>query len=186
MRLFKISFIILIVLSCVLLIISCGKSDKNKEELEEIESIFEHIAKESELANTETETETQTETQTDVGEHLYVVIPERSSSALSTKAQELVDGLAEQTGLLVTLKYDNVHESSPTGTCEILIGNTNRLESQNAAVLLKENEYLCRWDTGKIVICGGGDEASVDSLERFIVEVLPGATRYLSPSIYCS
>lgn len=166
---------------------ACGDSNKNEEELKEIESIFDHIAMESELnskteseseSESETETETETESQEKIGEHLYVVIPELSSAELSSKAQKLVDEVADKTGLLTTLKYDNVHTSSPTGTCEILLGNTNRLESQNAIVLLKENDYICRWDTSKLVICGGSDGATVEAVQRFITEIVPTSTQY--------
>ena len=191
MRHFKIVFFIIISLLLVALcsvFVSCGDSDKNKEELEEIESIFEHLANESELdgeketeseTQTETETETETEEQTVIGQRLYVVIPKTASAKLVAEAQELVDGLIEKSGLLVTLKYDYAFASAPAGTCEILIGDTNRLESQNASTVLKQDDYVCRWDTGKLVICGGSDDATAEAVGRFIDDVLPNVTKYL-------
>ena len=186
----RIFFIIVSLLLIVLcsIFVSCGDSDKNKEELEEIESIFEHLASESELdsnketdseTQTDTETNTETEEQTVIGEHLYVVIPKDASAKLVAKVQELVDGLIEKTDLLVTLKYDYAFASSPSGTCEILVGNTNRLESQNISTLLKQDDYSCRWDTGKLVICGGSDDSTIEAVQKFIDDVLPNVTKYL-------
>ena len=64
----RIIFIIVSLLVILLfgILTSCGDSNKNEEELKEIESIFDHIANESELHNkTETETEAETESETE-------------------------------------------------------------------------------------------------------------------------
>ena len=173
----RIVSLLLMCLSVALLFafFSCGDSDKNEKELEEIESIFDHIANESE---TQEGTEIPTETQTEIGKHIYVIIPSGASSALASKAQEFVEALSDKIGVLSTLKYDNEHSSSPEGTVEILVGNTDRLESKNAMGLLKKNDYLCRWDTDYLVICGGSDESTVVAVESFINEFLPLSSKY--------
>ena len=180
----KIIFAIILIFSFAFsLLLGACANDKNEKELREIESVFDHIAKES-LANTGSDTddlsdpETNDLSQPEVGEHVYVVIPMNATSELAAKAQELVDGLCVKTELLTTLKYDNEHTSFPSGTIEVLVGNTNRLESQNAVSLLKQNDYVCRWDTGNLVICGGSDKATVDALEKFISEILPFSSKY--------
>ena len=180
----KIIFVIILIFSFAFsLLLGACANDKNEKELREIESVFDHIAKES-LANTGSDTDdlsdpdTNDLSQPEVGEHVYVVIPMNAAAELAAKAQELVDGLYVKTELLTTLKYDNEHTSSPSGTLEILVGNTNRLESQNAVSLLKQNDYVCRWDTGNLVICGGSDKATVDALEKFIMEILPFSSKY--------
>ena len=111
-------------------------------------------------------------------EHIYVVIPKECSGELSLKARELVDKLKEQTGIIVTLKYDNEFNSNPKSSCEILVGGTDRLASKNALDVLKNDEYLCRWDNGAIVICGRSEQATVDALSRFITDILPTSSKY--------
>ena len=148
---------------------SCGDSDED----ENVESIFEQIVVESDSAES-----TETEAQSDVAEHIYVLISKNCTSSLAKRALDFVELLRVQTGLLVDLKYDNEHPNSPNGTCEILIGNTDRLETENALSMLKRDDYICRWDTGSLVICGGSDEATLKALEAFIESVLPRANRY--------
>lgn len=148
---------------------SCGDSDED----ENVESIFEQIVVESDSAES-----TETEAQSDVAEHIYVLISKNCTSSLAKRALDFVELLRVQTGLLVDLKYDNEHPNSPDGTCEILIGNTDRLETENALSMLKRDDYICRWDTGSLVICGGSDEATLKALEAFIESVLPRANRY--------
>lgn len=178
---FKRVFLIILslLIFCISAFTACGKSEEERKEerVEEIESIFEHIVQESQLQS-ESESLTDTELETSFAEHLYVVIPKLCSPELSTKAREFADLLAEQTGLLTTLKYDNEHSHSPEGACEILLGNTDRLASKNAKIELKQNEYVCRWDDGALILCGGSDGATLLAIERFIEEGLPYANQY--------
>lgn len=178
---FKRVFLIILslLIFCISAFTACGKSEEERKEerVEEIESIFEHIVQESQLQS-ESESLTDTELETSFADHLYVVIPKLCSSELSTKAREFVDLLGKQTGLLTTLKYDNELPNSPEGACEILLGNTDRLASKNAKSELKQNEYICRWDDGSLVLCGGSDEATLVAIERFIAEDLPYANQY--------
>ncbi|MBO7302663.1 MAG: hypothetical protein J6U68_00575, partial [Clostridia bacterium] len=83
-----------------------------------------------------------------------------------------------QVELLVSLKYDNELTTLPDNSCEVLIGNTNRLASENAEDELKSNDYLCRWDDGALVICGKSDAATIKAIDKFISDVLPTASPY--------
>lgn len=153
---------------------SCGdeNSDKNQR-ADEVESIFNHVAE-----NTEAPTETETETEPNAAEHLYVIIPKNASAELALLARNFTEALAEKTEILSTLKYDNELPVTPEGACSILVGNTDRLESENAMDDLKRTEYVCRWDTGSLVICGGSEASTIKALARFTEEILPYATKH--------
>lgn len=162
---------LVIVLICSLLIgafVGCGGLDE-EEKRSQIESIFDQI---------ETESDSESESEGEEMEHVYVVIPKSCSSQLAERALDFAEMLEEKTGLLVDLKYDNEHSSFPSSTCEILVGHTNRLGSENAMQLLKSRDYICRWDTGALVICGGSEETTLKALEDFISDILPKSTRY--------
>ena len=143
---------------------SCAKSGSNLDE------VFSQL----EIASDD-ESETESEA---IVEHIYVIIPDGCSGELSLKARELADKIKEKTGLLTSLKYDNELKRAPDGSCEILLGNTDRLASKNAIDVLRKDEYLCHWDNGAIVICGRSDSATIVAVEKFMSEILPSATKY--------
>lgn len=142
---------------------SCAKNAIN------VDDIF------SQLEISDTETETQIPAFT---EHIYVIIPNECSGELSIKARELADKIKEKTQILTSLKYDSELIVAPKNSCEILIGNTNRLASKNAIDILRTDEYLCHWDDGAIVICGRNDESTFAAMDRFISEILPLSSKY--------
>ena len=111
-------------------------------------------------------------------EHIYVIISNQCSGELSVKAKELAQGIENKTGILTSLKYDSELTSTPKNSCEVVVGNTNRLASKNAMDILKKDEYLCRFDDGAIVICGRSDASTVVAVDRFINEMLPLASKY--------
>lgn len=116
-------------------------------------------------------------------EHIYVIIPNGCSGELSVKVRELAEGIKARTGILTSLKYDNELTVVPKNTCEVLVGNTNRLVSENALDVLRKDEYLCHWDNGAIVICGRNDASTILAIEKFILDVLPLASdQSLMPS----
>lgn len=119
-----------------------------------------------------------TEGETAVAEHIYVVIPRNCSGELSLKARALAEALEEQTEIMSTVKYDNEHSASPSRSFEILLGKTDRLASENAYEVLKDGEYLCRWDNGAIVISGRDDASTLVAIDRFMREILPYASKY--------
>ena len=147
---------------------ACSK----KKDSSELDEIFERL----EIVD-EDESDTETE-MSYFAEHIYIIIPSGCSGELSLKARELADKMKEQVGLLVSLKYDNELISLPKDSCEVLIGNTNRLASENAEDELKSNDYLCRWDDGALVICGKSDAATIKAVEKFISDILPTSTPY--------
>jgi hypothetical protein len=111
-------------------------------------------------------------------DRVYVIIPSGCAGELSLKARELADGIEAKTGILTSLKYDNELVIVPQNSCEILIGNTNRLISDNALDVLRNGEYLCRWEDGAVVICGRSDASTIVAVDRFITEILPISSKY--------
>lgn len=146
-------------------LVSCSNKKSN------VESVFREMVIETE------ETEPMV-TQEYFTEHIYVIIPRSCSGELSLKAQELADKLKEKIGLPVTLKYDNELVAPPSNSCEILLGDTDRLASQNAMSILKSEDYLCRWDNGAIVICGRGEGATIEAIDKFLTDILPITSKY--------
>ena len=68
------------------------------------------------------------------------------------------------------LLIPGVSEEDP---CEILIGSTNRAQSQEAAAGLVEDEFTIRIVDAKLVIAGGSDAAVIAALDYFVDAVLP-------------
>lgn len=157
-----------LVLCIIFALTSCSKKKDNSE----LDEIFERL---EELDESETDEESEIPY---FAEHIYIIIPNGCSGELSLKARELADKMKEQVGLLVSLKYDNELTYLPKNSCEVLIGNTNRLASENAEDELKSNDYLCRWDDDALVICGKSDAATVKAIEKFISDVLPTSSPY--------
>ena len=165
MRYFR-RFICTILIFCTLICLASCSSGKSN-----IEDVF------SQLVINESDAESETEDAA-FAEHIYVIISKECSGELSLKARELATLIGEKTGILTSLKYDNELIVAPKNSCEILIGNTNRLVSDNAMDILKKDEYLCHWDDGALVICGRSDASTIVAIDRFIEEILPGATKY--------
>ena len=173
-------FLIIIVISAF----SCS----NKKTNSEIESIFQEMTVEpDEETDEDEEGENNEETEKPAfADHLYVVIPKDCSAELSLRARELSERLSDKTGIASTLKYDNELTSAPGGSCEILIGHTDRLASKNAIDILRTDDYICRWDNGAIVICGRSDSSIFKAIDKFLSDVLPGASKYslMSPDAH--
>lgn len=166
MKILKI-FVCLLVIFCTLfLVASCGEKKKNNN----IDDVFSQLVNDTKESTEETE-------ETTVAIHIYLIIPRDCSGELSLKAKELAEKIEEKTGLLTSLKYDNELTSVPDNSCEVLIGSTNRLASQNAMDVLKNDEYLCRWDDEAIVICGRSDASTVNAIDKFISDILPDSSK---------
>ena len=156
-------FISLLVIFCTLVnLLSCSYNSSSN-----IDDVF------SQLIINDSETEGEA-----FAEHIYVIISNGCSGELSLKARELTNLISEKTGILTSLKYDNELTVIPVGSCEIALGNTNRLVSDNALDVLRYGEYLCRWDDGTLVICGRSDFDTTVAIDRFIDEILPICSKY--------
>ncbi len=105
---------------------------------------------------------------------IYVVIPSKASFELSSRAKALAETLSEKTGIETFLKYDS--EPTVDGTFELLLGYTSRLISIENLGDLRDDDYICRYDRGCIVLGGKSESATIAALERFESNILPGAS----------
>ena len=105
---------------------------------------------------------------------IYVVIPRQAGFNLSACARGLVDAIASKTGIETFLKYD--YEPTADDSFELLVGYTSRLISQENLSTLRDDDYICRYDRGCIVLGGKSDEATIAAIERFAKDILPGAS----------
>jgi len=151
----------------VISLVSCKRSKSN------IDDVFEQLKISDDASDLETETEAPA-----FAEHVYVIISSQCSGELSVKAKELAEKIEDKTGVLTSLKYDNELTTVPKNSCEVVVGDTNRLVSKNAMDILKKDEYLCRIDDETVVICGHSDASTLVAVDRFINEILPLSSKY--------
>ncbi len=92
-------------------------------------------------------------------------------SLLSAAIDSLKALTEENAGDPFVFKSDFVVDESDmsvyNGAKEILIGNTNRLESEAVTATLRENDYVICIKDGKLLIAGGSSEATAKAIHRF-------------------
>ena len=137
--------------------------------------------------NAETENSgTETETVQAVSDNLeivldgateYVVV--RSDTAANNSAAvrgtvKLRNAVKEAADADIRLTTDWVKRGDPVpeGTKEILVGDTNRPESAQAAEGLGKNEYVIKVIGDRIVIYGTTEEATNLAMEHFLIDAL--------------
>lgn len=91
---------------------------------------------------------------------------EKTRAAVS----ELTARLSDVYGTRLQIREDLVSpgESIPTGTKEILIGSTNRAESQALIEGLRQMDYRVRFDGTRLAIGGPSDEATAAAIRYFL------------------
>lgn len=157
--------LIIICLLLSLLLVAC--SDKNSGDgLDKFEQLLQSSKESDETA----------ETNELFAKKVYIIIPQKASGALSLKTAELADKIYARTGVEAIVKYDNEDIVSYGGILEILIGDTNRLISQEALKPLRVEDYVCKWDRGRIVIGGRNDASTLTAVDQFVEKVLCSAT----------
>ena len=90
-------------------------------------------------------------------------------------AAALFSALKKATGadIEITTDWNGSHNApAPTDTLEILVGNTNRAESQEVLATLGEGEYICTVKGNRLVIVGQCEEATAQAVNDFIANVL--------------
>ncbi len=109
----------------------------------------------------------------DLGKY-EVVRPETVTGSFNNTTLPLRDALKEKFGI-TTYKDDFFKENDPAyamGEYEILIGATNRPESQTFLVSLKRDDWGYTMIGKKIVIAGATDEGTAKALEAFLTDVV--------------
>ncbi|MBQ3125957.1 MAG: hypothetical protein IJC15_02710 [Clostridia bacterium] len=111
------------------------------------------------------------------GKSEYVIVrPEIADSAVVDAGASLYSAFA-QAGIEIGLGVDWEKPGTDPATRppkEILIGETNRSESAEVRKTLRYDEYAVTVLGERVVICGGGPEATAAACAAFIAEYLPG------------
>ena len=106
----------------------------------------------------------------------YIIVRSDTAGESEVKcATALRRGLTDQTGVTLSIETDWVGKgaSVPQGTKEILVGGTNRPESDAAMQVLSNRvnngrDYAIVVKNGRIAIVGGSDEALLQAVEYFL------------------
>lgn len=149
-----------------LLLVACESSDEANG-LDMFEQILQSASEDSTV---EEESEA-------FAEKVYIIIPQKASGELSLKAMELSLKIYNKTGVEAIVKYDNEQTVNYYNVLEILLGDTDRIISQEALKPLRVEDYVCKWDRGKIVIGGRNDASTINAVNNFMEKVLHSATR---------
>lgn len=121
------------------------------------------------------------------GNPLYVIIrPDKAGTALVDAVTDFRKNLSGATGKNFAISSDWVKSTADIDneSYEILIGETNRAASVDAAGKLSIGDYTISISGNKIVICGGSEDATVAALEYFTENclVLSGSSAAVSLS----
>ncbi len=105
------------------------------------------------------------------GASQYVFVhPDKVNQALTNTLFDARAAIKAKTGVTMIINSDWVKqgEEVPTGTKEILIGDTNRPESKQAASELKAGSYLIKVYGDRIAIVADGDKLLIDAVNYFV------------------
>lgn len=97
-----------------------------------------------------------------------IVRPENVSLEANTDIKEFKRSLENLVGVNFELITDTPADGDATNTYEILIGDTNRVESIEARNGLTENDYIIRVIGKKIVITGSSDITTRKAMDAFL------------------
>jgi len=157
-RFYVIFFVILFVVPSFMLV-SCKKGD---------EKVVDPSPNKETSSDITTESSFQIQITKDNAADFSIVFPATCTACLSNAADELRSAFVG-CGLKLTSKDDCTEngEDVPAGTSEILIGVTNRAESQKYCQRLKANDYVIATEGSRIVIVGGSEEATAAAVDKF-------------------
>ena len=171
MKLYKYQFLRMICLLCVMALCvslsACGKGEPLAPEVEQTTT--------STLITTEQTSAEPTEISLldENGKPLYrIVRPEKGSDTEVRAGIDLNKSLKELTGKAFTLTSDFLMPKESiedvAEVYEILLGATNRPESEQARAGLGANEYVIRVIGTKIVVAGGSDVVTYQAMNVFL------------------
>jgi len=107
-----------------------------------------------------------------------IIRPASVDSTVNGKGTELKNAIEEKLDVKLKYRSDTVRENVPAyqiKELEILIGDTNRKESEEFLSALRYNDYGYGVVNKKIVIAGHTVENTVKAIDKFINEVLASA-----------
>jgi hypothetical protein len=100
-----------------------------------------------------------------------LVRSEKASSAMISQISDFYRLFVSKYGVKTTsfkLTTDWYKEGDTIPAHEILVGTTNRAETQSILSQLKEKDYAIALVGEKLVICGGSDESTIQAVNYFI------------------
>lgn len=107
-------------------------------------------------------------------ESYKIVRSENSTEAEKDAMVKLHTAIKQKTGVLLKVATDFT-----AGTKEILVGNTKRQQSIDAASGLEYHDFVIKQAGNKIVIVGGSDEATEKAVDYFIENYIDGEKKTL-------
>lgn len=107
-------------------------------------------------------------------ESYKIVRSENSTEAEKDAMVKLHTAIKQKTGVLLKVATDFT-----AGTKEILVGNTKRQQSIDAAKNLEYHDFVIKQIGNKIVIVGGSDESTSKAVDFFIEKYIDGEKKTL-------
>ncbi len=97
-------------------------------------------------------------------------------------AKKLRDTINSEFGLDLQLQDDwySASEALPETAKEILVGKTNRTETQNTLAVIRAKDYAIAFENERIVITGGNDIAVAQAVDYFIENYLDTANKKIA------
>ncbi len=107
------------------------------------------------------------------GKSDYVVTrPDKADEKIIQAARDIIFALRGKTGIDLRMTTDWLKPGDAAPELEILIGGTNREESQAELTDMKAAGFSVKIVGKKLVIAGGSDDATVDGVNWFIKNVI--------------
>ncbi|MBQ8356620.1 MAG: alkaline phosphatase [Clostridia bacterium] len=113
------------------------------------------------------------------GSEYTIICPAGSddeSKAENKAGLKLYSAIKEKTGVTLSCSDDTLGggENQPETATEILVGATNRLESQNALTVIRAKDFTIQYANGRVIILGGCAEATSRAVDHFIENYING------------
>ncbi len=161
---------ILLSLLCLIALLFVGCSGNKPTPVETAE-------KTTETKQTDTETTVKPIRIVKEGQSDYVIVyPENASTEVVMAARSLAKMFKEYTGATLQVVDDYLASGATPAEKEILVGATNREESQEISASLVAGEYTVRLAGKKLVICGYNDNGTVKAEDYFVEKILKKAS----------
>ena len=176
--------LVLLVLSLILGLFSCSKKEEQGEDSTDSEPETESLDSTAEDSETESEEGSETDSESeavvaDISFKDYTLVrPDKASERLLDEISEFYGNLMSVTGNFNSFTTDYITgggEPDPDAP-EILIGHTNRPETEKVLAELSGDEYAIAVVGKKIVIAGNTDSITVAAVKYFTENYLENNT----------
>ncbi len=106
-------------------------------------------------------------------------VKNESMDATINAAKKLRETINSAFGIDIQLQDDwySKSETLPETAKEILVGKTNRVETQNTLAMIRAKDYAIAFENDRIVITGGTDAAVEQAVDYFIEKYIDSANK---------